>query len=52
MIVVTEEMDERGIWKEKAAGFSDFSKVNVAKTGTKKRKDSKKISKNLNLKSP
>lgn len=33
-------------------GFSDFSKVNVAKTGTKKRKDSKKMSKNLNLKSP
>lgn len=29
MIVVTKEMDERGIWKEKAAGSSDFSKVDV-----------------------
>lgn len=30
MIVVTEEMDERGTWKEKAAGFSDYSKANAA----------------------
>lgn len=43
-------MDERVIWKEKAAGFCDCSKVNIAKKGTKKRRlKKKKMPKNLSL---